>query len=559
MTFIIYFLKKSWGVVSLAMLAGVASGASGAAIIVVMNSALADTSRTTDALWWQFAVLAATVVAARAGAQLALSSLAQRTIFDIQTRLCRKVLSTPLRAFEEIGPHRVLTTLTNDTETISRALLHLPMLAMDGVTIAMSLAYLAWLSPLVFVCMLAILGLGIALNQLFFARAEHLMRTTRDEQDQLMKHFQSLTGGIKELKLHGLRRRHFLSELLDATAQSLRRQNVRTAALFSAGGSSGQLLFYGFLGFLLFGAPSLQMLAPGVASGYVLTVLYLMGPIGGFFGALPNIGRARVSLAKIESLGLSLDNAREPGDALESPAQPVGFERIDLVGVTHTYRQEDGTAFTLGPVDLQFHAGEIVFLVGGNGSGKTTLAKLICGLYAPESGAILLDGVAVSDEKREAYRQHFSAVFSDFFLFEALLGLRGADLDAEARTLLDVLHLGAKVDVSNETLSTVQLSAGQRKRLALLIAFLEDRPFYVFDEWAADQDPLFKGVFYNELLQRLKNRGKTVLVISHDDRYFHLGDRIVKLDYGTLAIPEPEPHAAIADVAVGVAAQNKPA
>ena len=178
--------------------------------------------------------------------------------------------------------------------------------------------------------------------------------------------------------------------------------------------------------------------------------------------------------------------------------------------------------------------GELVFLVGGNGSGKSTLAKIITGLYAPESGEIRLDGKRITDANRDDYRQLFSAVFGDFYLFENLLGLGDGNLDGQAREYLEHLHLDHKVKIRNGELSTTSVSQGQRKRLALLTAYLEDRPFYMFDEWASDQDPYFKNVFYTRLLPELKARGKAVLVISHDDKYFDAADRVIKLDYGKL-------------------------
>jgi putative ATP-binding cassette transporter len=203
------------------------------------------------------------------------------------------------------------------------------------------------------------------------------------------------------------------------------------------------------------------------------------------------------------------------------------------VDVTHTFRTDtEDSDFILGPINLTFYPQELVFIVGGNGSGKSTLAKLITGLYIPENGEIVLDKELISEQNREWYRQHFSVVFSDFYLFDTLLGLENFNLDIQAQEYLKLLQLDHKVKIKNGKLSTTNLSQGQRKRLALLTAYLEDRPIYLFDEWAADQDPVFKEIFYTQLLQDLRDRGKTVLVISHDDRYFHLGDRIIKLDYG---------------------------
>jgi putative ATP-binding cassette transporter len=234
------------------------------------------------------------------------------------------------------------------------------------------------------------------------------------------------------------------------------------------------------------------------------------------------------------------------------------FNRIDLIGITHSYRHEkDDSHFVLGPINLRLHRGELVFLVGGNGSGKSTLAKIITGLYVPEGGEVRLDGELVTDANRDDYRQIFSAVFSDFFLFRNLLGLGSGELDAPAQEYLEQLHLNHKVKIRDGALSTTSLSQGQRKRLALLTAYLEDRPFYLFDEWAADQDPHFKNVFYTQLLPDLKRRGKTVFVISHDDKYFHVADRVIKLDYGKLDMRTHLPEARLESMLESAAALKR--
>jgi putative ATP-binding cassette transporter len=177
----------------------------------------------------------------------------------------------------------------------------------------------------------------------------------------------------------------------------------------------------------------------------------------------------------------------------------------------------------------------VVFLVGGNGSGKTTLAMLLTGLYTPETGTVLIDGQPlIDDTDRAAYRQCFAAVFSDFHLFEELPGSDDPAMEDRARHYIRLLRMDHKVDVHAGRLTTIALSTGQRKRLALVSAWLEDRPVYLFDEWAADQDPAFKAVFYNTLLPDLKARGKAVIVISHDDAYFHVADRIIKLVDGQI-------------------------
>jgi putative ATP-binding cassette transporter len=270
-------------------------------------------------------------------------------------------------------------------------------------------------------------------------------------------------------------------------------------------------------------------------TGYTLVMLYMVGRLEGVIATTQMLRRASISLSKLEALGLSL--AAHPGEDLcGAQAAAPACEVVELSGVNHTYRRErEDDNFTLGPIDLAFRPGELVFLVGGNGSGKTTLLNLLAGLYVPESGRVLMDGLPVTDENRENYRQLFSVIFSDFFLFEEFLGLGSPGLDAKARLFLGELHLEHKVRIAGGKLSTLDLSQGQRKRLALLTAYLEDRPFYIFDEWASDQDPLFKEVFYRRLLPDLRDRGKAVLVITHDEKYFHLADRIIKLEEGKIA------------------------
>ncbi|MBC1195048.1 ATP-binding cassette domain-containing protein [Microcystis aeruginosa BLCCF158] len=194
----------------------------------------------------------------------------------------------------------------------------------------------------------------------------------------------------------------------------------------------------------------------------------------------------------------------------------------------------DEKGFLLGPISFSWQPGELIFLIGGNGSGKSTLAKLITGLYPPLSGAIYLNGKRITQDNVEWYRQHFSAIFSDFYLFDSFLGFDRPNLDQEVENYLMQLQLAHKVTVKNGVLSTTELSQGQRKRLALLTAYLEDRPIYVFDEWGADQEPRFRELFYKQILLQLKERGKIVIVISHDERYFHLADHIIKLDYGAV-------------------------
>jgi len=258
-----------------------------------------------------------------------------------------------------------------------------------------------------------------------------------------------------------------------------------------------------------------------------------MNPLQMVMNATPGLLRAKLAIRNIRELGLTLTNSASVEEKTELQI-PSGS--LSLQNVSYAYRHEDSSEeFTLGPLDLTIEPGELLFITGGNGSGKTTLAKLIVGLYAPQTGELRYNGHLISESNRDSYRQNFSVVFSDFFLFESLLGLEGEHLDARARKYLAGLRLEHKVRVDNGVFSTLDLSQGQRKRLALLTACMEDRQICFFDEWAADQDPVFKEVFYHSILPGLKAQGKTVIVISHDDRYYQVADRIISLESGRLA------------------------
>lgn len=214
----------------------------------------------------------------------------------------------------------------------------------------------------------------------------------------------------------------------------------------------------------------------------------------------------------------------------------TGFERLELRGAQYVFPHASGDAapFALGPIDLALEKGEILFVTGENGSGKTTLIKLILGLYPLKHGEIRLNGELVTDANRDDYRQNFSAIFFDFYLFDDLIVADEAASEA-VRAYLERLNIAHKVTVENCRLSTLELSAGQRKRLALIGTYLEERPIVVFDEWAAEQDPTFRRIFYTEILHELKRQGKTLIVVSHDDRYFDAADRILKIKNGRIA------------------------
>jgi putative ATP-binding cassette transporter len=175
--------------------------------------------------------------------------------------------------------------------------------------------------------------------------------------------------------------------------------------------------------------------------------------------------------------------------------------------------------------------GKVYFIRGNNGSGKTTLMRVLLGLYQAKSGRLLVNGQPIAEPSNAAYRDLFAVVFSDFYLFKKLYGLPAAD-EAELNDLLTLFQMENKVSIDDGIFSDLNFSTGQRKRLALLVALLEKKQIIVLDEWAADQDPEFRQEFYERIIPKLRELGKTVIAITHDDQYYELADHVIYMENG---------------------------
>lgn len=542
MDLIRFLLRKSWRLVLCSVLAGLVSGLAGAGLIAVIHRGMNE-SPVSPTLAWSFLGLALSVAGCKALSEILLTRLGQSTISELRFQLSRRILDAPFGRLEQLGHHRLLAALSEDTDVIAQAYVQLPLIGINVATTVGCLAYLGWLSRPMLLLVLGFMAVGAITFQMQERKAIKFFTRSRETSDVLFRHFRSIMAGLKELKLHRERRHAFLNRLLHKTVKTYERDFTGGMTVYSIASSWGLFLFYAAIGSVLFLWPWWGAVSAETVVGATLVLLYMMGPFSQIVELLPGIGRANVALHKIDALGLSLRAGPdiEPEGRLSGTVLNIrGWSRLELVGITHHHAREgEESPFRIGPIDLTFRPGEVTFLIGGNGSGKTTLALLLLGFYQPESGSIRLDGVPVDDSNREAYRQLFSTVFSDFHLFESLLGLEQENLDRVARGYLERLQLESKVRIEGGLFSTQALSQGQRKRLALLTAYVEDRPFYLFDEWAADQDPLFRRVFYTEILPDLKARGKAVLVITHDDRYFSWADRCIRMDVGRL-VERPE-------------------
>lgn len=536
-----FLVQHSKTMVWTAIFVGILNGAASTGLLSLISYSLSVEQPDRSRLVLYFVLLCIASAVFRIISEIIFVRLGQQAVYKLRIWLSRQILALPLPKIEELGTARLTVALTEDILSITNAATLVPILFINLSLVVGCLIYLVWLSPIVFLMVGGFIVVGIISYQIPVFLATRQFVAARETEDKMFDYFRSLIEGVKELKMQKSKSTFFLDEMLEKTARRFSDVNIRGMSIYSFAATFGQLLVFIVVGFILFYLPLISSNYSGlILVSYTLVILYVMTPLQIVLNTMPNLARASVAVEKLESLGLTMrQNAETPADEADNPKLLTnargGFEKLELVNVRYLYRTENSEdEFQLGPLNLSVEKGELIFLTGGNGSGKTTLAKLLAGLYLPDEGQLKMNGVVIDASNIEAYRQNFSPVFSDFYLFDRILDGDSAKVEKNSDELLEKLQLTKKVKIENNTFSTIKLSQGQRKRLALLCAYLEDSPIYLFDEWAADQDPHFKEIFYYEILPELKNKGKTIFVISHDDHYYHVADRLIKLDYGVI-------------------------
>ncbi len=530
---VLRLLKPFWPVVATATLLGIVGGLTTTGLLARINQTL-QRGELSPGFWLNFTALLSVSVVGTAVAGVLNSLIGQKIIASLRKDISSRILRAPLDAIERYRSHRLLATLNNDIDTVSAFTFNFSAYAIALAVTLGGLIYLSWLSWTLFAFSLVFLAAGMLLTA--FSRHGWMKdyEGVRDAQDDLQKQYRAIIEGAKELRINQTRRaRVFGIQLGGAVDTIARLKSHAMGQMWMMNGASTALLFI-FIGIMLTARRFLGIDSADISAA-VIVLLFIKGPMEQLANALPVLGQAYVSMKKLAALSSAFSNP-EPDISLAPPGEDevtMSLNGLSLEQVGYTFKPNGGTGFSLGPVSLDIRAGEFVFIVGENGSGKTTLIKILLGLYAPDRGRILYDGRPVTAAGRDAYRRLFTTVFADYYLFDEILvdTARAGD----SQRYLERLDLAHKVRIQNGRFSTTDLSTGQRKRLALVQAYLEDRPVIVFDEWAADQDPVFRQVFYTELLPDLKRMGKTLIVISHDDRYFSVADRIIVMADGRIA------------------------
>lgn len=476
-----------------------------------------------------FASICVFILICRSVSHILLTRVALDATTELRIKTYRQIMNAPIAELEKMGSSKLLVAITTDVTRIMVGATMVPNILVNLVTVTGMLAYLLLLSPDVFWFTVWAIVFGVITYQIPMFIGTIYFQRGRAKMDVLQESIRGLIHGTKELKLSKVKRDRYFDEILLASEYDVLHNAKVANTIVSVAANYGDLLSFFVIGVVAYIFISYYSISTEALIGAIMALLYISGPVVGILFSMPQIANAKVSYRTIRQIfdTLSKEVAREDIKPL-AIWDSVRFSRI-------SYRYDDSVdSFELGPVDLEVFKGEITFIVGGNGSGKSTLCKLMALHYSPTAGEIHFGDVKIDYDSLNSGRQYISAIFSDYYLFDRLLGSL-SEVDEElVNRYLSELEIERKVSIQNGRFSTLALSDGQKKRMALLVAFLEDRDIYVFDEWAADQDPVFKRVFYHNILPELKARGKAVVVISHDDRYFSVADQILIMEDGKL-------------------------
>lgn len=531
MKLLIQLADKQGKSLILVILLSMASALLTVGVIAFIQYRLLNQHDLTSSVLWQFVALLIVLLATASVAQIALHKLGHQFVYKKRCQLIKKLINTDIEQVESIGSARLLASLSTDIRNVTFAFVHLPELIYGVVLCIIALCYLAFLSLPLFGVSILLLSLTGVLGFGLVSKITHHIKQVREYDDKLYQDYQSFIEGRKEISLNPGRAKRYFNDEFNQNAKHYRDQVTRADILNGFAGNMANTIVLALIGLNYYLALGLGWASMEVASSFALIILFMRTPLMSAVGSLPTLVTANISMQKLEALSLSQNES-----LIEQQEESLPFEQLNLQQVVYQYRPDgDDKPFQVGPIDFSIKQGETVFIIGGNGSGKSTFANLLTGLYRPHSGQVFLNNQPVSLEKWHEYRLQFSAVFSDFYLFHQITDGHGDNVDdPEIDEWMTRLEMAHKVSHEKGYLSDTRYSQGQRKRLALLMAVMEKRGCVLLDEWAADQDPRFRKTFYRELLPLLKERGVTIIAITHDDKYFDAADRVFKMDLGQL-------------------------
>ncbi|MFD2787215.1 cyclic peptide export ABC transporter [Hymenobacter rubripertinctus] len=451
-------------------------------------------------------------------------------------KLRKQVLSLVLQAnYQQMSglKVRISSVLVNDVNVLTNTSLSLIEFVTASIVSTACLIYLISLSPALFLITLGIALLGVTVYLVGSGKNNLYFEQSRSLEDSFIDELNSVLHGFKEIYMEPKKGKYIFDHKINTIARTAFSNNTAAFTGFLNNQITGQVLFYILISSVLLFFSIQLGIKPAATVNYVFILLYLLGSIETIMVLLPNIVRAKVSSGRLMDLKKELEEANFSNPVSETYMSKEEFCGISVNELEFNYAGAS-SPFSIGPINFSIVKGETVFIYGGNGSGKTTFIHSVLGLCKPSSGEIKLNDVNIDDNNYPFYRTVFSVVFNDFYLFDEILVADHFDLD-KWNYFLYLFEMEEIVQIDGLRFSTTALSTGQRKRLALIVALLEEKPVLVIDEWAADQDPYFRKKFYTEIIPILKKQGVTIIAITHDDRYYRCADKLYKMEYGILS------------------------
>ena len=543
-TFLDLVKRESAGVRRKIIITSAVSGFANAAILAIINLAAQRATQSTLNIRYfiMFVVAMALYIICLRFSSREMSQVMIEVVHRIRLRVTDKVQSSELLVLERIGKNRILAAITQEATIIAGSGNNIIGGLQSAIVVFFAFFYIAYLSLPAFFLTLITAVAGVAIVQQSRSLSRRWMKTTKDKEVEFLNFTTHAIEGFKETKINSKRLDDLRHDLQRSSAE-ITDLRIKTENLATGNTVLAQSAFYVLIASVVFVLPQLIPTYSQVIVEITAAILFIIGPLRLIIGLAPYFVMCDEATRAIVTLERALDESHEAarngkGASAAQPAAPVQFNTLALDEVTFAYKNSGSEVFAIGPLSFSVNQGEIVFIIGGNGSGKSTLLKVLAGLYPPDSGNLVIDGIPVARLDTQSYRELFAAIFADFHLFERLYGLLGTDEGVIAE-LLREMQLSDKVRVVNDRWSTLELSTGQRKRLALVVSLLDHKPLLVFDELAADQDPEFRQFLYEELLPRLRSQGTTVIAATHDDRYFHVADKVIKMEYGKATYVRP--------------------
>ncbi|RBL90071.1 cyclic peptide export ABC transporter [Chitinophaga flava] len=466
---------------------------------------------------------------------VAVIRLSQTLFWDLRKQIVALVLKSGYRQLSS-RKVEVHAAVVSDVNILTQASQSIIDFFTATVLTVICFIYLATLSMPLFAITLLVAVAGVAIYRLRAGINIRNLQTARSLENNFQDSFNSILEGFKELFMDSRKRKSIFEQQVVPVSAEAYENNTKAYIGFLNNQITGYTLFYTLIAAILLYLNTALEIEVKHTLTFVFTLLYLLGAINTIMVLLPVLVRAKVAAGRL----LDLKDKLEQDGSQEVTASPVMFtEKLEQIAISNLeyHYGEDDRSFSIGPVNFDIQKGDVIFIYGGNGSGKTTFVHTLLGLHIPSAGEIRFNDTIVENEHYTGYKALFAVVFNDFYLFNEMLGYNSFNTD-KWHYYLRMFELEDKVSMGdNGVFSTTELSTGQRKRLALIAALLEEKPLLVMDEWAADQDPHFRKKFYTEIIPHLKQEGLTIIAITHDDRYYHCADKLYKMEYGKL-IPE---------------------